>query len=216
MAALEQLANVIETGNIKEVHSCISALLEQGVTPEQVVSNGFMPGLAEVGRKFDQGEYYITNMLLSARAVRMGYEILCPELGTSHIISRKKVYLGTVQGDLHNIGKNLVAMVMRGSGIEVVDLGVDVPPEQFVRAVELDQDAAYVGLSALLTTTIPAMRTTVKALRKSKAGNRIKIMVGGAPITAEIARDVGADIYTESAFEAADLIVHLLKEEGLK
>lgn len=213
MTELERLSDIIEKGHIKEVRGCVRGLLDAGASPEDIVSLGFMPGLAVVGQKFDRGEYFITNMLLSARAVKMGYEVLRPELGDAIIVSEKKVYLGTVQGDLHNIGKNLVAMAMRGVGIEVVDLGVDVPVEQFVKAVEQDPNAAYVGISALLTTTLPAMRATVKALKKCKAAGRIKIMVGGAPVTAKMATEMGADIYTGSAFEAANLILEQLKQE---
>lgn len=213
MTELERLSDIIEKGHIKEVRGCVRGLLDAGASPEDIVSLGFMPGLAVVGQKFDRGEYFITNMLLSARAVKMGYEVLRPELGDAIIVSEKKVYLGTVQGDLHNIGKNLVAMAMRGVGIEVVDLGVDVPVEQFVKAVEQDANAAYVGISALLTTTLPAMRATVKALKKCKAAGRIKIMVGGAPVTAKMATEMGADIYTGSAFEAANLILEQLKQE---
>lgn len=213
MTELERLSDIIEKGHIKEVRGCVRGLLDAGASPEDIVSLGFMPGLAVVGQKFDRGEYFITNMLLSARAVKMGYEVLRPELGDAIIVSEKKVYLGTVQGDLHNIGKNLVAMAMRGVGIEVVDLGVDVPVEQFVKAVEQDTNAAYVGISALLTTTLPAMRATVKALKKCKAAGRIKIMVGGAPVTAKMATEMGADIYTGSAFEAANLILEQLKQE---
>ena len=213
MTDLEKLAVIVENGTMKEVKGCVSRLLEAGVTLEEIVSQGFMPGLAEVGKKFDQGEYYITNMLLSARTVKVGYEVLRPELGDSHIVSRKKVVLGTVQGDLHNIGKSLVAMAIRGVGIEIIDLGVDVPVEQFVRTVEADETVAYVGVSALLTTTIPAMRATVKAQKKCKAAKRIKVMVGGAPVTAKMAKDMGADIYTESAFELANLILDQLKQE---
>lgn len=213
MTELERLSDIIEKGHIKEVRGCVRGLLDAGASPEDIVSQGFMPGLVVVGQKFDRGEYFITNMLLSARAVKMGYEVLRPELGDAIIVSEKKVYLGTVQGDLHNIGKNLVAMAMRGVGIEVVDLGVDVPVEQFVKAVEQDANAAYVGISALLTTTLPAMRATVKALKKCKAAGRIKIMVGGAPVTAKMATEMGADIYTGSAFEAANLILEQLKQE---
>jgi methanogenic corrinoid protein MtbC1 len=210
---LERLADIVERGSIKEVRSCVRKLLDSGVSPEEVVSHGFMPGLAIVGQKFDRGEYFITNMLLSARAVKMGYEVIRPELGETILVSHKKVVLGTVQGDLHNIGKNLVAMAIRGVGIDVVDLGVDVPAEQFVKAVEQDPNVAYVGVLALLTTTIPAMRTTVKALKKSKHRNRFKIMVGGAPVDAALARELGADIYTKTAFEAAHNILEELKRE---
>lgn len=216
MTELERLADIVERGSIREVRGCLKGLLENGVSAEDIVSQGFLPGLAVVGRKFDEGEYFITNMLLSARTVKMGYEVLRPELGAAIIFSPKKVVLGTVAGDLHNIGKNLVAMAIRGVGIDVVDLGVDVPPEQFVKAVEQDPNVAYVGVSALLTTTIPAMRNTVKALKKCKAADRIRIMVGGAPVDEALARELGADIYTKTAFEAANLILEELKQEEAK
>lgn len=213
MTELERLSEIVEKGQIKEVRSCVTKLLQNGVTPQDIVSLGFMPGLAIVGQKFEQGEYFITNMLLSARAVKMGYEVLRPQLGDTGIISHKKVVLGSVQGDLHNIGKNLVAMAIRAVGVEIIDLGVDVPADQFVKTVEQDPDVAYVGVSALLTTTLPAMRTTVKALKKCKASDRIRVMVGGAPVTAKVAEEMGADIYTASAFEAANLILKELKED---
>ena len=130
MTDLERLADIVERGSIKEVRSCVRKLLDSGVSPEEVVSHGFMPGLAIVGQKFDEGEYFITNMLLSARAVKMGYEVIRPELGETVLVSHKKVVLGTVQGDLHNIGKNLVAMAIRLLPKEVIadHLGVTVVP----------------------------------------------------------------------------------------
>lgn len=212
MTDMEQLMDIVEKGSIKEVRNCVGRLISSGVTPEEIVSNAIMPALTVVGQKFDRGEYFITNMLLSARAAKMGYEILRSEMGTSPLVYSKKAVLGTVKGDLHNIGKNLVAMSIRCVGIDIVDLGVDVPAEQFVKVVEQDPDVAFVGISALLTTTIPAMRATVKALKKCKAAGRIKIMVGGAPVTAEAAAEMGADIYTESAFEVANLVLEILKQ----
>lgn len=214
MTELERLADIVERGSIKEVRACVTGLIAGGTSPEEIIAHGFMPGLAIVGQKFDEGEFFLTNMLLSARAVKIGFEVIRPELSAGSIVSSKKVVLGTVQGDLHNIGKNLVAMAIRAVGVEIVDLGVDVPVEQFVKAVERDPEVAYVGVSALLTTTIPAMRATVKALKKSKAAGRIRIMVGGAPVTAKLAAEMGADIYTSSAFEAANLILEELRQEG--
>ena len=214
MTELEKLADIVERGSIKEVRACVTGLIAGGTSPEEIIAHGFMPGLAIVGQKFDEGEFFLTNMLLSARAVKIGFEVIRPELSTENTVSSKKVVLGTVQGDLHNIGKNLVAMAIRAVGVDIVDLGVDVPVEQFVKAVERDPEVAYVGVSALLTTTIPAMRATVKALKKSKAAGRIRIMVGGAPVTAKLAAEMGADIYTSSAFEAANLILEELRQEG--
>lgn len=208
---LKQLATVVETGQTRVVESYVRELLEQGYSCEQIVDCGFMEAMEIVGQKFDSGEYFITEMLMAARAVKLGCEAIREWMGGSTQFSEKKVLIGTVEGDLHDIGKNLVALVMRGSGIEVIDLGVDVPAEYFVRAVEADPDIAIVGISALLTTTLGAMKNTIQALKKSKAADRITIMVGGAPVTEERAKACGKDIiYTKSAFLAAKAAKELL------
>lgn len=204
MHNLERLASIIETGQIREVDPYIRELLAQGISPERIVSEGIMLGMNEVGRKFDAHEYFIPEMLMAARATKLGYAVLQEWLGKTVPTRKYKIVIGTVQDDLHDIGKNLVGMAMRTMGIEVIDLGVDVPPSQFVEAVEGDDSVVLVGISALLTTTLPALKKTVAALKKCSASQRITIFVGGAPVTEELAKRMKADIYTRTAFEAAD------------
>lgn len=215
MADLKQLASIIEFGKTREVVACMEKLLDAGITPETITNDGVMPGLREVGQKFENGSIFIPEMLLAARAANLGNEYMRSRMEFRTPVSGKKVLLGTVRGDLHDIGKNLVAMAMQGIGVEVIDLGVDVPVETFVRMVEMDHDIAFVGLSSVLTMTLPAMRETVKALRKCGAASRIKILVGGAPVTAKLADSFGADIYTATAYEAAVAIRTILQEEEI-
>ena len=213
MTDMERLSVLIERGRIYEVRSLIQQLLMSGISPEQIVQDGIMPGLCEIGEAFESQRIFIPAMLLAARTVKLGCETIKAWMGDPKPTGRK-VLLGVVAEDLHDIGKNLVSIAMTSVGIPVVDLGVDVFPDQFVRAVEQDESIALVGISALLTTTLAAMRETVDALRRSCAGSRIKIMVGGAPVTEAFARSIGADIYTDSAFSAAQAARALLDEMG--
>lgn len=212
MSDLIQLADLIINGRSREVEACTRNLLAEGVTPETIVAEGFIPGMYEVGRRFDHHECFITDMLISARATKLGYAVIQDWLGATLPVCRYKVIIGTVRGDLHDIGKNLVAMAMRSVGLEVIDLGVDVPPQQFVSAVMIDPKVALVAVSALLTTTIPAMRETVALLKQCPAAGRIRILVGGAPVTAEKAKAMGADMYTQTAFQAANAAREMIRE----
>lgn len=212
MPDLEHLADMIETGQVRKVGPCVQDMLNQGVSPERIIAEGIMPGMQEVGRKFDAHEYFITEMLMAARATKLAYAVIQEWLGKRPPVHRYKIVIGTVHGDLHDIGKNLVGMAMRVVGLEVIDLGVDVPPEEFVKAVEQDSTVALVGISALLTTTIPAMRETVAVLKRSSAGHRIKILVGGAPITEKLAKSMKADIYTDTAFQAASAALAVIQQ----
>lgn len=212
MSDLIQLADLIINGRSREVEACTRNLLAEGVTPETIVAEGFIPGMYEVGRRFDQKECFITDMLISARATKLGYAVIQDWLGATLPVCRYKVIIGTVRGDLHDIGKNLVAMAMRSVGLEVIDLGVDVPPQQFVSAVLADSTVALVAISALLTTTIPAMRETVALLKQCPAAGRIRILVGGAPVTAEKAKNMGADMYTQTAFQAANAAREMIRK----
>ena len=178
MSDLERLSVVIENGHIWEVRGLTQRLLEGGHLPEEIVRKGFMPGLLETGRKFEEQKIFIPEMLLAARTVKLGCETIRTWLGDPKPTGRK-IVLGVVAEDLHDIGKNLVSIAMTSAGIPVVDLGVDVSPEQFVQAVEADPSVALVGISALLTTTLGAMRETVQALHRCSAAGRIKILVGG-------------------------------------
>lgn len=212
MTDLEQLAKLVESGQIRSVEDNVRSMLASGFTPETIVSEGFIPGMYEVGRKFDQQECFITDMLMAARATKLGYGVIQQWLGTALPVCTHKVIIGTVQGDLHDIGKNLVAMAMRSVGLEVIDLGVDVPPKQFVQEIMADPSVALVAISALLTTTIPAMRETVALLKHCPAAPRIRILVGGAPVTAEKAKAMGADVYTQTAFQAANAARDIIRE----
>lgn len=212
MSDLIQLADLIINGRSREVEACTRNLLAEGVTPETIVAEGFIPGMYEVGRRFDQKECFITDMLISARATKLGYAVIQDWLGATLPVCRYKVIIGTVRGDLHDIGKNLVAMAMRSVGLEVIDLGVDVPPQQFVSAVLADSTVALVAISALLTTTIPAMQETVALLKQCPAAERIRILVGGAPVTAEKAKNMGADMYTQTAFQAANAAREMIRK----
>lgn len=217
MYRLKQLQEAIETGDTVSVIPAVTALLEAGFPPEQVLQEAMMPALQEVGRRFESQSIFIPEMLMSARAFKLGSEALRERIGERDLFGKTKIVLGTVQNDLHDLGKNLVGLAMRGIGLSVVDLGVDVAPEAFVRAVEADEDVAFVGISALLTTTLPDMAKTVKALRACRASDRIRILVGGAPVTAKFARRIGADIYTDTAFEAAEAVrTLLLQKQGRK
>lgn len=217
MLDTKYLAELIVSGQSREAEACTRELLRQGVTPEAIVSEAFMPGMYEVGRRFDQQECFITDMLMSARAAKLGYAVLRDWLGTALPVCKYKAVIGTVQGDLHDIGKNLVAMAMRSVGVEVIDLGVDVAPQQFVGAVEADPKVALVAISALLTTTLPAMGETIAQLKRCPAANRIRILVGGAPVTEAKAKTMGADVYTQTAFQAANaarVIIRKMEEAG--
>jgi 5-methyltetrahydrofolate--homocysteine methyltransferase len=174
-----------------------------------LISQGVSPAMAEVGKLFEDGEYYVPELLMAARATKEIFQILRPLLAQSGAKPMAHVVLGTVQGDLHDIGKNLVGAMLEGGGFEVTDLGVDVSPAEFVASVN-KKPAQIVGLSALLTTTMPAMRTTIEAFRTAGIREQIKIMVGGAPISRDYAESIGADGYTETAASAVDLARRLI------
>lgn len=206
MDKMDDLPPLIENGAHHAARTLVRELLSEGYTPEDITLRGLMPGMQTVGEKFAAQEIFIPEMLLAARAFKMAGEVIRGQLICEPRTRREKVVIGTVQGDLHDIGKNLVAMMIRSMGFTVIDLGVDVPAEQFVRAVEQDDDVRFAALSALLTITLPAMKQTVQALRQCKAAERIQILVGGAPVTSEFAKKIGADVYTTTAFEAARIV----------
>lgn len=213
MYTLQDLTRIVANGNVKEITACVKALLYAGVDFKTMLSQSIMPALDDVGRRFEAQQIFIPEMLLAARTVKLAYEVVRAEGGDEAVTTTgKKMVLGTVAGDLHDIGKNIVAQTVLFSGIEVIDLGVDVPAERFVQAAEQDETVAIVGVSALLTSTLPAMRRTVAALRKSPAYGRFRIMVGGAPVTAAYARKISADYYTDTAYEAATVARKIVEE----
>lgn len=202
MADLEALANAVIKGNQSESVRLTKEALSEGVAPKIVLDKGLIAGMNVVGVRFKVNEVYIPEVLISARAMKMAMEILEPELVAAGVDPLGKVLVGTVQGDLHDIGKNLVVMMLKGAGFHVEDVGVDVAPEVFVEKIK-DGKASIVGLSALLTTTMPAMEKTVQAIKQ--AGLACKIMIGGAPVTQNYAEKIGADGYAGDSATAVDV-----------
>jgi 5-methyltetrahydrofolate--homocysteine methyltransferase len=192
--------NVLE-GQSQAVKDKVQAALDSGIAAPVILNEGMIAAMAEVGRLFEEGEYYVPEMLISARAMQTGLGLLKPYLVESDVKSAGKVVIGTVKGDLHDIGKNLVAMMLEGSGFEVIDLGNDVTPEKFVETAR-ETGAQIIALSALLTTTMPAMVNTIKALEASGLRQQTKVMIGGAPINQEYAASIGADAYAPDASRA--------------
>jgi len=201
MAKIEELKVAIENGKAKLVPGLVQAALDEGTAPIDAL-NTMISAMDSVGEKFKNGEIFVPEMLVAARAMKKGVDVLKPMLAEDGATNRGKMIMGTVYGDLHDIGKNLVVMMIESAGFEVVDLGVDVPVAKFVE-MAADPDVNIVGVSALLTTTMPAMKETVEALNALPNRAQFKIMVGGAPITQEFADEIGADVYTTDAASAA-------------
>jgi 5-methyltetrahydrofolate--homocysteine methyltransferase len=183
--------------------------VDEGHPAEEILRQGLVPAMTEVGRRFEDGEYFVPEMLISARAMQSGLAILKPLLVDSDVKATGKVVIGTVQGDLHDIGKNLVGMMLEGAGFELIDLGTDVRPEQFVAAVR-ENAPDLVAMSALLTTTMPKMKTTVDALIKAGLREQVKVIVGGAPVTEAYSAQIGADGFAADASRAAALATGLV------
>ena len=202
MADLSALAENLINGKAAEVKELTQKALDEDVAPGDVLNEGLIKGMAVVGERFKNNEFYVPEVLIAARAMHAGMDILKPALAASGVKPIARVLLGTVKGDLHDIGKNLVAMMLEGAGFEVVDLGIDVAPEKFVEAVKEGGDV--VAMSALLTTTMTAMKTTLDALVEAGVRDDIKIMIGGAPVTQNYADEIGADGYARDAASAAD------------
>jgi corrinoid protein of di/trimethylamine methyltransferase len=198
MQDLKLLHTAILGGDAKTAKAITEQALAEKVDPMKLVQDYMMPAMSEVGRRFECNEYFVPELLLAARAMKAALELIRPLLTASGAQPTARVALGTVKGDLHDIGKNLVAAMLEGGGYEVIDLGVNVTPEQFVAAVK-EKGANIVAMSALLTTTMPAMKTTVDALQQAGIRQQVKVLVGGAPITQKYADEIGADGYSESA-----------------
>jgi len=198
MSNLKELHEAVLNGNAKAAKSVTEEAIAAGVDPLKLVQEYMMPAMDEVGRRFECNEYFVPELLLSARAMKAALEIIRPLLAANGNEPVGRVALGTVKGDLHDIGKNLVGAMLEGGGYEVIDLGVNVTPEQFIAAIK-DKNANIVAMSALLTTTMPSMRTTIDAMKEAGVRDQVKIIVGGAPITEKFAEEIGADGYSESA-----------------
>ncbi|MBC5997701.1 cobalamin-binding protein [Romboutsia ilealis] len=205
MSKIQEVSNAVQSGKSKIVGGLVQEALKEGYDPTEILNLGMIDAMSIVGEKFKNNEIFVPEMLVAARAMKKGVEVLKPHLAGDNTVSAGKLVIGTVAGDLHDIGKNLVAMMMESAGFEVIDLGVDVPAENFVNAVKNNSDVDIVCVSALLTTTMPAMKDTVKALTDAGFRDKIKVMVGGAPINQEFADEIGADAYTEDAASAAQV-----------
>ncbi len=201
MADLTKLFDAVVDGDAKTTLEMTKQAIAENIQPEEIVSKYMIPAMDEVGRRFEAEEYFVPELLLAGRAMKGALEILRPLLAASGAKPAGKVVIGTVKGDLHDIGKNLVAAMLEGAGFEVTDLGTDVSPEKFVEAVNT-KDAQIVCLSALLTVTMPAMKSTVEALTSAGVRDKVKVMIGGAPVTDQYAREIGADSYSENASAA--------------
>ncbi|MBC8448650.1 MAG: corrinoid protein [Chloroflexi bacterium] len=201
---LADIASNLYNGQDKAVAALVQQALDQGMTAAEVLHGGLMAGMDEVGRDFKAGELFVPEVLIAARAMHAGMNILRPLLVEGDVPSTGKYLIGTVQGDLHDIGKNLVKMMLEGAGFETVDLGTDVKPEGFVAAVQ-EHQPQIVGMSALLTTTMPGMQATIEALQEAGLRDTVKIMIGGAPVTAAFAEKIGADAYAPDAASAVDV-----------
>ncbi len=205
MSKIQEVADAVERGKAKLTAGLVREALNEGCDPTEILNKGMVGAMGVIGERFKNNEIFVTEMLAAARAMKKGVEVLRPHLTAGRAASAGKIILGTVSGDLHDIGKNLVGMMIESVGFEVIDLGIDVPIERFIRGVEEHPDVILVGCSALLTTTLPSLRDTVAALNAQPFRSRIKIMVGGAPVTQAFADEIGADGYSANAAEAAEL-----------
>jgi 5-methyltetrahydrofolate--homocysteine methyltransferase len=206
---IKEIYDSILEGSQKVTVVKVQQALDAGINPGVILNDGMVAAMAEVGRLFEEGEYFVPEMLIAARAMQNGLAVLKPFLASANVKSQGKVVAGTVKGDLHDIGKNLVCMMLEGAAFEIVDLGSDVTPEKFVEAVR-STGADVICMSALLTTTMPNMKTTIEALKTAGLRDKVKIMVGGAPLTDQYAREIGADGYAADASRAVALAKSLV------
>lgn len=209
MSILTEISTNLQQGKAKAVKQLVQQAMDEGLPVQQILNEGLLDGMSAVGEKFKNNEVFVPEVLVAARAMNMGTQILKPLLAQEGVQSVGKVCIGTVKGDLHDIGKNLVKMMMEGKGLEVVDLGTDVAPEAFIQAA-VDQGCQIICCSALLTTTMGVMADVVQQAGAADIRDKVKIMVGGAPVTQAFCDQIGADRYTSDAASAADAAVQML------
>jgi 5-methyltetrahydrofolate--homocysteine methyltransferase len=209
MIDFKEMQDALIAGNAQRVKELTEQAVEDGVSPADILNKGLVPGMAVIGERFKNNEVYVPEVLIAARAMKAGMAIIKPLLVEANVEPIGRVVIGTVKGDLHDIGKNLVGMMLEGAGFEVIDVGVDVAPEKFV-SVAKEKNAKLIGLSALLTTTMPSMRDTLDKLESEGVRSDIKMMIGGAPVTQRYADEIGADGYAPDASSAVDLAKSLL------
>jgi len=213
MSDLSSLIKAVISGDRDKAVQLAMEAVNTGINPEEIITKGLQPGMMTVGEKFSSGEYFLPDMLMAARAMKSALDVLKPLLAKSGLPTLGRVVIGTVQGDMHDIGKNVVATFLGGSGFEVYDLGLNVSAQQFVNAVR-EKKADILGLSALLTTTMPTMGQTIRDLEKAGLRSRVKVIVGGAPVTAEFARFIGADAHARDGGEAIPVCKKLVQRGG--
>lgn len=206
---LSAIYNAILDGDVTGAQAGVQSAVAANLQPDHILAAGMISAMREVGKRFEEGEYYVPEMLVAAHAMQAALSLLKPSLMANDVKSTARVAIGTVKGDLHDIGKNLVKLMLEGAGFEVRDLGVDVPPEKFVEAIS-SGDVDIVALSALLTTTMTSMKTTIEAIEQAGLRNRVKIIVGGAPVTQGYANQIGADGFSADASSAPSLAQSLL------
>ena len=204
MADFLELNKMVATGKSKAVKELVTAAIEEGSAPKDILEKGLLPGMSEIGEKFKNNEVYVPEVLIAARAMKAGVELLKPHMQTGEMGGAGTAVIGTVKGDLHDIGKNLVKMMLEGKGFEVIDLGADVAPETFIKTAQ-EENCQIIAISALLTTTMNVMADVVKLAEEAGIRDQVKIMVGGAPLTAAFAQKIGADAYTPDATSAAEV-----------
>ena len=212
MQILENIAKSLLAGDDQKIVAEVNQAIEEGIPTTQILDDGLIAGMNVVGARFKVHEMFLPEVLLSARAMTAGVAILKPLLIAEEVPSRGKVVLGSVQGDLHDIGKNLVGIMLEGAGFEVVDLGIDVPPEKFVEAA-IAEDASVVGLSSLLTTTMDIMKGVVNLVAERGLSEKVQIIVGGAPLSEEFAQSIGADGYAYDAANAVEKVIALIETD---
>jgi len=211
MDLLKEISENLQKGRAKNVKELVQKAIDEGIEVNRILEEVLLHGMSIIGEKFKKNEVYVPDVLIAARAMNTGTELLKPLLVSSGVKAKGKVILGTVKGDLHDIGKNLVRMMMEGKGLEVIDLGVDVPAERFVEAA-IEHNADIVACSALLTTTMIEMENIVKKIKESPLAGKVKIMIGGAPVTDNFRASIGADIYTPDAATAAEAALNVCLE----
>jgi 5-methyltetrahydrofolate--homocysteine methyltransferase len=210
MSIIDQVKEKTIVGKMPEVQALTNQAVSEGIAPNAIIQNGLIEAMMIVGDRFKKGEIYVPEMLVAARAMKASLAILQPLMVGKEVKQLAKVVIGTVKGDLHDIGKNLVSIMMEGAGVEVIDLGVDIAPEKFLEAVKIHQPQ-FLAISALLTTTMPNMETTIDAVKEADVDQNLRIIIGGAPVTQKFADDIGADGYAENAATAVDVIKSLLQ-----
>jgi len=211
MSKIIEIGAAIEGGKVKLIEGLVQEALDAGEDPNSILDDAMVAAMGNIGVKFQANEVFVPEMLVAAKTMKKGVEVLKPHLKSGSLGKLGKYIIGTVAGDLHDIGKNLVALMIESAGFEIIDLGVDVPPERFVEALSENPDCKIVGASALLTTTMDALKSTVEAIHAGGYKDKVKIMVGGAPITQEFADRIGADAYTPDAGSAASKAVELVQ-----